>query len=204
VDSDLRRDVTERPITDLIDLSGWEIRKALRLFAKSNPPLLEWLGSPIVYRDDGLLASRLRELLPTYYAPNASLYHYLHMAQGNYREYLRGEMVWLKKYFYVLRPLLAIRWIEQARGPVPMPFTDLLVTIADHTNLLTAVQELRHRKMAGEELDRGPAIPVISEFVAAEVARLDGLHLDQIPRTQAFEPLNLLFRSLVQASSAAT
>ena len=29
VDADLRRDVIERPILDEIDLSGWEIRKAL-------------------------------------------------------------------------------------------------------------------------------------------------------------------------------
>ena len=46
VDLDLRRDVIEKPITDELDISGWDIRKTLRLFAKSNPPLLEWLGSP--------------------------------------------------------------------------------------------------------------------------------------------------------------
>jgi predicted nucleotidyltransferase len=120
VDADLHRDVIERPILDEIDLSGWEIRKALLLFAKSNPPLLEWLSSPLVYRDTKTLASRLRDLLPAYYAPNASLYHYLHMAQGNFKDYLRGDVVWVKKYFYVLRPLLAVRWIEQGRGPVPI------------------------------------------------------------------------------------
>ena len=31
------RDVIERPLTNAIDLSGWDIRKALRLFRKSNP-----------------------------------------------------------------------------------------------------------------------------------------------------------------------
>jgi predicted nucleotidyltransferase len=51
VDAEFRRDVIERPILDEIDLSGWEIRKALLLFAKSNPPLLEWLASPLVYKD---------------------------------------------------------------------------------------------------------------------------------------------------------
>ena len=45
------RDVIERPLTDNIDLSGWDIRKALHLFRKSNPPLLEWLQSPMVYSD---------------------------------------------------------------------------------------------------------------------------------------------------------
>jgi len=33
------------------------------------------------------------------------------MARGNYRQYLAGEQVRLKKYLYVLRPLLAAKWI---------------------------------------------------------------------------------------------
>jgi predicted nucleotidyltransferase len=30
------------------------------------------------------------------------MHHYLHMADGNMREYLKGDEVWTKKYFYVL------------------------------------------------------------------------------------------------------
>jgi len=43
VRGDKFRDVIERPIVDEIDLNGWNIRKALGLYLKSNPPLLEWL-----------------------------------------------------------------------------------------------------------------------------------------------------------------
>src|SRR5512138_462471 len=39
------RDVIECPIDDRLDISGWDIKKSLQLFRKSNPPLLEWLGS---------------------------------------------------------------------------------------------------------------------------------------------------------------
>ena len=51
IDLEARRDVIEYPLKDNIDLSGWDLRKALRLFRKSNPPLLEWLQCPIVYRE---------------------------------------------------------------------------------------------------------------------------------------------------------
>ncbi len=51
-----------------LDLSGWDVRKALTLFAKSNPPLLEWLGSPIVYRVEPDFVADLKALLPNYYA----------------------------------------------------------------------------------------------------------------------------------------
>jgi predicted nucleotidyltransferase len=202
VDTDFRRDVIERPIIDEIDLSGWEIRKALLLFAKSNPPLLEWLASPLVYKDTQTLAPRLRDLLPGYYAPNASLYHYLHMAQGNFKDYLRGDVVWVKKYFYVLRPLLAVRWIEQGRGPVPMLFTDVLATITDNPALVSTIENLRSRKMAGEELDRGPAIPVITEFVSSELSRLEQLHPERKVQYPGFKPLNELFRSVLSETFA--
>jgi uncharacterized protein len=130
------------------------------------------------------------------------MYLYLHMAQGNCREYLRGEVVWVKKYFYVLRPLLAIRWIEQGRGPVPVLFTDLLATIADRPELLDAIEQLLERKRAGEELDRGPAIPVISDFAAAELTRLEALHPDPRAARPGLEPLNLLSRSILRETWA--
>src|SRR5437867_10530124 len=45
-----RRDVIEVPIDgDDQDISGWDFRKAMRLLLRSNPPLYEWLVSPIVY-----------------------------------------------------------------------------------------------------------------------------------------------------------
>lgn len=40
-----KRDVIERPISDRLDMSGWDLKSA-GAFRKSNPPLLEWLESP--------------------------------------------------------------------------------------------------------------------------------------------------------------
>ena len=103
-----RRDVIELPISEDLDVSGWELRKALRLLRKSNPPLLEWLKSPIVYRYDPAFAAEFGALAAEFYSPRRCFAHYLHMAFGNWRDYLRGrESVSLKKYLYVFRPLLA-------------------------------------------------------------------------------------------------
>ena len=97
---DDKRDVIELKNSDLIDISGWDIRKALKLLRKSNPPLLEWLQSPIVYQQRLDIVEKIRKLIPEYYSSKSCLYHYLHMAEGNFREYLKGEIVWIKKYFY--------------------------------------------------------------------------------------------------------
>jgi hypothetical protein len=62
-----RRDVIEQPISDDLDVSGWELRKALRLLRKSNPPLLEWLKSPVVYRHDPVFAAEFGALATEFY-----------------------------------------------------------------------------------------------------------------------------------------
>jgi hypothetical protein len=71
VDVEDKPDVFERPITDELDVSGWDLRKALMLLRKSNPPLLEWLNSPIIYLEMIEVVERLRELIPEFYSPIA-------------------------------------------------------------------------------------------------------------------------------------
>jgi predicted nucleotidyltransferase len=203
IDLENRRDVIERPIEDLIDLSGWDIRKAFRLFAKANPPHIEWLTSPIVYRDASDFGAQLRELLPIYYEPRVCMYHYLHMADNNRREYLGGSTVWLKKYLYVLRPVLAARWIEQNRGPVPMAFKELLVTIGEQQQLVQAIIELIQRKQNGDELDRGPGIPIISNFITQEMERQQIIRTKE-GKTQDLGRLQSLFLLRLSESWPAT
>ncbi|MBI4670943.1 MAG: nucleotidyltransferase domain-containing protein [Chloroflexi bacterium] len=192
------RDVIERPLENNLDFSGWDVRKALALFRKSNPPLLEWLGSPIIYLEKYSTAQRMRELLPTYYSPTACLYHYLHMARGNYREYLRGEVVWVKKYFYVLRPLLALHWIEQGLGAAPTDFNVMVERLVTDPELRAAIDNLLAEKRAGAELREGPRIPVISAFIESEMARLEQFHVPRDPRPFPSEPLNELFRATLR------
>ncbi len=190
-----KKDVIERPINDQLDVSGWDLRKALHLFYKSNPPLLEWLGSPIVYWEKYGVARRMRDLAPTYYNPVACSYHYFHMARGNYRDYLRGDRVWVKKYFYVLRPLLAVRWLEQDLGVVPTEFSALVERVVDDPAVKQEIEALVAAKKAGQELDDGPPIPQIARFIESEFARLEGKRFEKKLKRQPVEPLNQLFRS---------
>lgn len=167
------RDVIEIPITGSLDITGWDIKKALQLLRKSNPPLLERLQSPFVYRDVNPIASRMRSLVSRFYSPKACSHHYFNMAEQNYRSYLKGADVWYKKYLYVLRPILACRWIERDIGPVPIEFQKLVDATVDDGDVLLAIQDLVRSKKRGFESDCGPAIPAISDFIIRELARLD-------------------------------
>ena len=62
-DVERQRDVIECSIEDDIDCSGWDLRKALQLFARTNGALLEWLNSPIRYLERGDAAGSLRGVL---------------------------------------------------------------------------------------------------------------------------------------------
>ena len=91
--------------------------------SRLNPTLLEWLRSPIVYRAVEPWAPRLRALAEEEFSLVRGYHHYVSMARKNLREHLLGEVVRYKKYLYVLRPLLAARWIGKgaARRPCASP-----------------------------------------------------------------------------------
>lgn len=172
------RDVIEEPISNELDISGWDLVKALGLFRKSNPPLFEWLNSPHVYYTNCYFVDSLCEALPKYYSPYSCLRHYLHMAEGDMKKYLSNEPIWTKKYFYVLRPVLACIWIERGYGIVPTEFSKLLDSIITQGELRTEIDILLKKKMSGEELDTGPKIKVISDFLEFELNRLNDVKVD--------------------------
>ena len=194
---DQGRDVVESMLPGDLDLSGWELRKALRLLRKSNPPLLEWLNSPTIYLEDEEITSKIREAASVFYSPRNCFSHYRSMARTNYRAYLQGETVRTKKYLYVIRPLLACRWIERELGMVPVPMSTLIGGVVDLTDLRVAIDDLLDRKTRGFEQDEAPADPVLAEFISLELERLETV--DLLP-TEApdSEMLDALFRSALR------
>jgi hypothetical protein len=192
---DDRRDTLEYAVEDHLDFSGWDLRKALRLFRKSNPPLLEWLRSPIVYLEQTSAACRIRELSACYFNPRSCIHHYLHMAVGNFREYLRGDLVKVKKYFYVLRPVLACQWIMRTNTMAPMEFERLLAAQVEDKVLRAAVDGLLARKRDGDELDLSPKIRPINDFLEERIAFFEDYVKKNVERVTAdTEKLDLLFR----------
>ncbi len=194
-----KRDVIEEPINDLLDISGWEITKALRLFRKTNPPLLEWLRSDIIYYQAYSFVDNLRSLEAEVFYPNSMLHHYLNMAKNNYREYLQGAEVRIKKYFYVLRPILACKWIEKYNMAPPISFQELLADILSEGELKDQIELLLKRKLIGEELDLEARIGVINDFLESEMDRIT--EVLKLLKTETKDPTKLLdelFRSTLQ------
>lgn len=171
IDLEYKRDVIERPIDGQLDISGWDLRKALHLLARSNPPLIEWLGSPIVYVERDRFAAAMRALATRHYSPISCMYHYLRTAQRTYQDHLTGPRVSVKKYFYALRPLLAVRWLDRDLGIVPTEFRVLVAQVVDEPALKEEIEHLVQAKSLGKEKDLVPHIAPISSFIEHELAR---------------------------------
>ncbi|CAH1216849.1 hypothetical protein PAECIP111893_04188 [Paenibacillus plantiphilus] len=195
-----RRDVIERPISNMLDMNGWDLKKTLNLFKKSNPTLLEWLQSPISYMEPFSTAGKIRGLCALTFSPRSCLYHYLHMARVNYRVYLQSAEVRIKKYFYVLRPILACDWIERYQSMPPIQF-DLLVErlVPSDSELKAVIEQLLERKKAGDELDYEPRINPINEYLEQRIAYFENA-TSAVPASQSWrdEELDELFRSALQ------
>jgi len=197
VDLEDRRDVIEYPIVDEMDISGWDVRKALKLFSKSNPGMIEWLQSPIVYVDDGVFANAARSIVKDVYSIEKGIYHYRSMAKSNYRGYLRDDLVPIKKYFYVLKPLLSIMWLERKREPAPIEFHVLREMVQDNEALNSEISKLLARKIASEEKEVAPPIPALNKFIELELERLGSLSIDKAESFSNMDMLNEVFATVL-------
>lgn len=197
-----KRDVIERPISDSLDMSGWDLKKALGLFRKSNPPLLEWLESPLKYWERHSIAGQIRSISPLSFSPKSCMYHYLNMAKGNYRMYLQGEFVKIKKYFYVLRPILACEWIKRYNEMPPVEFEQLTDRLLEEgSELKGIIDTLLLRKKSGQEMDYEPRLHVLNDYIEEKLSDFEQQAREMIAQdTQLDDRLDQLFRTaLVEA-----
>ena len=193
---DRSRDVIQWQLDDTLDINGWDLKKLLQLMHKSNPTVFEWDCSPIVYKTtEGW--EKLRPLINEAFMARHGLYHYLSMAEGNYREYLRGDTVRLKKYFYVLRPLLACRWILKYGTPPPMAF-DSLAADSLPPELMPEVERLLAMKRASSEMAGGARVQKLNDYIEEGVDQIRSA-IDALPADEpvSWEKLNEMFIGLV-------
>ncbi len=163
--------IEQHPLGEL-DINGWELRKSLQLLHKSNPALMEWLQSTLVYRRDAPSMNAYDELAKAFFKPQACFQHYVSMAINNTREFLHKDQVRLKKYLYVLRPIFACLWIVRFGSMPPIEFHRLLDTLLPNGSLREEINALLVKKMAGGELETAMPIKALNEFIDEELRRL--------------------------------
>jgi predicted nucleotidyltransferase len=167
-----QRDVIETPIEGLFDVNGWDLGKALRLMIRGNSVIHEWLASPIVYRGEPVFLERLRPIARAWRSRYADAQHYYGLLASQWGRFIEGrERVNLKKYFYVVRPAIALQWLRERPGDSPpMDLPSLLEGATPPPEAARALQELRAAKQAASELGEGPRIEALDAYIGEQKA----------------------------------
>lgn len=147
-----KKDTIEYFHDEVLDISGWDIKKALQLLNKTNASLLEWLHSPIIYKANANFLKQIKELGLKYYDPTKLLNHYKGVA-FNSMKYLEDDgQIPLKKLLYVIRPLLAAKWVKEHKSIPPVVFSQLLNLLEKedpiHQQILKLVRQKKRVKEA--------------------------------------------------------
>ena len=190
------RDVIEYEINDVYDINGWDLQKMFRLLHKHNPVIFEWADSQVVYRTSPEW-DKVKALMSEYTSKKSMLYHYLAMMKKNYFAYFKTDSVVLKKYLYVLRPLLACRWVLENPTPPPVSFLKLCDAVLPK-ELKEDVAKLLAAKKKMSEKAFGPRILAFDEFITDQLGQIENV-LNVMPKETPFgwEKLNRLFAEII-------
>ena len=208
-------DTVEYPIVDNIDIGGWEITKALDLIYKSNAVVAEWMCSPICYKTDPKAFNGLVKIIGECQKPVALWYHYYSLALSGLNDLFTNisisikhmepkRNVLLKKYFYTLRAVFAMMYIDQYKTRPPMNFTDLLA-FTKSGNIYIELDKLLTLKRTTDELGTGPYITNVSSFIKEKMIEFserrkqieEDLKVSTLQYHEIEDPFNNFFQSLL-------
>jgi predicted nucleotidyltransferase len=191
------RDVIEKMLPGELDVSGWDLRKSLRLFSKCNLALNEWLGSPVVYSEMSDFRSELRALIPMFFNPTRATHHYRSMAKQALSNLTSENQISIKKLLYAARALLACRWIRQYKSQPPTEFhvvVEHVASVDERTYFSDLIARKSDAPEKGEivlEQDRGKAIrDELETYVRNPVP-------PEASPNESYEPLNAALRRWV-------
>lgn len=193
------RDVIETPLVNNFDVGGWDLKKTLALIHRSNAVVWEWLQSPTIYSEKSGFRESLLELANGYFSPKSAFHHYLSMAKKVNDDLGQGSQIKLKKLFYVIRPMLAARWIAEGKGIPPMDLQSLIESNYVADPAVESINELVQMKSKLNESQIMDRNPTIDELIADNFRVLEQ-KAESIPSQKGtVDQLDNFFREVVHS-----
>ena len=191
------RDVIEElDPNGVMDISGWDLKKALTMMGKGNCSFIEWLESPIVYCCDKTFVDKINGIKNLYFRNISVVNHYYHMAMNHDRRYLNKRGWELKRFMYHIRGLLAASWAMEKGTYPPVPFCELVKAMVDDTTIQNELRELVRLKSQSKEYDNCIVNEKLVQYargIAQDIS--DGISRLQYDKPTDMNYLNNLFIS---------
>lgn len=167
------RDVVERPILDLFDVNGWDIRKTLGLLLNHNAVVAEWLNSPIRYQDDDPAIAQLADIADRHFNPQGYALHYASLGGNNVKRWdADAETLSVKRYFYALRPALCVRALRMNPSVRPPMCLQELLQVTDlPATMIAQIDELVALKSHTKEAAPASRSPELEALITSELGR---------------------------------
>lgn len=183
-----------------LDISGWDIKKCLKLMWKSSAGLQEWLQSPIVYQEEQQVATLLKDYAERCFSPITTMHHYLGMAKNSFADVEGKQDIKLKKLFYALLATLACKWLLEKDGIPPILFMQMVNELDFDEALKAKIVALIELKATKLESYIHPAEPDLNHFISTEL-QIAAQAFPNLPgRKQKDVDLDTLFKNIVMDS----
>lgn len=137
-----KKDFIEYAADEVFDINGWDLKKVLKHIMKSNAVMLEWLMSNEVYFKNESVNNKLLDVAKEYFNPTSVSYHYLNMAKKKMCDIKSENESKLKNYFYVLRPIACILFIDKYKEIPFMEYKNNLEKIDVRDDVLAEIYRL--------------------------------------------------------------
>ncbi|MDP3765160.1 MAG: nucleotidyltransferase domain-containing protein [Nanoarchaeota archaeon] len=150
----------------IIDFSGFDIFKFVKMLSVSNPATIEWLTTDIVYY--GKQNKIFRDFAIKNFNWISLYHHYKSMCRMNYLKYLKsGNNVTYKKYLYAYRGLVNAKWVAHKKNLPPIKFGDAIKEMGGiiPISVLNKLNEIIKLKSQGKEKDIVQNIVVMDSYI---------------------------------------
>lgn len=203
---DQKKDVLEVPkqdaltieINPLLDMSGWELAKTLRLFRKSNPSLIEWLQSKEVYLQQYSTIEKMKAMTGSIFSEKSFIIHHINIARRNFDVGPGKQERNIKLYLYILRSILSGLWIVKYGSVPPVEFPELIQTLSPG-RVKEAALKILTAKQGGERLQNDLDLSIIDDFIIKEMQFLESFAKQLTKKhTDPTKTLNQIFRDTLE------
>ena len=194
-----RKELIEYAVDEVFDIQGYDISRAIKYIMKPQATLYEWISSNVVYIRNEPILAKLQELAIEFFNPIPISYHYLSLAKKMFSEINDVETAKIKKYFYILRPIANLNYIQQ-HGKMPyMEYDRTLAEIDLNPEIYSAIRELKAQKMAAREHYLIPKFEPLTRYFQDELARFEICLKDmKHAKTKNYELADSIFRSIIE------
>lgn len=178
---------------DGLDVLGWDLRKALRLFWKSNSSFVEWLQSDVIYIEKTHFRAQSQRLLADVYSIEKGMHHYRSLAARNLKK-VSADTPDPKVILSSLRPLLTALWISKYRQPAPLRFNTLLSALKIDPELQSDIENLvESRSLGSKPLDKSKFARLYT-YIESTLSAPELIHIQKNSRDDISDLLSGLFR----------